>query len=495
MHSFLQLKLSDLKTDAAHGPPFDTGPGKCQMMSYVLRPGGVHKERHKHKQVVGSWRHKEYIRCATGSLAMGLMVRCRTDPKLIGMTFYGNLQRRAEWWDIPLSNRWTTSTAADAAYRSILNETSIVWSKVVHLRKSGMDRAGTVGVNQDATGSMSKHSGGKIKRYVPQLQNEICLAMAGFLPNMEYYVPRTLLLLPWSANEIVCAIFPKYEQWVEQSNSPQGDHGLAAKDFLFVMLPFLALVALQDGIYWIRDYPNNTASVMLRNSFPEYERWAAEARKEVLSKQATLEESRIELLDAATQASFNVLGRKVDLLTEKLDQAELQHQADRRQLILLQQQVNAAPLQEQQSTLSRLSVSIAPTHRNPIQVSTTINALALLRASPRLPEIATNWPKQVIDVLLQHETANLNDYVNDKKTHWPTPLRNNFSRRMYLYHQIELRSRNYQADTHKEQMELAALAMDRERGLLTASKFKDALKKVDVTTKKRKPRNANGTAN
>jgi hypothetical protein len=62
-----------------------------------------------------------------------------------------------------LSNRWTTSTAADAAYRSILNETSIVWSKVVHLRKSGMDRAGTVGVNQDATGSMSKHSGGKIK--------------------------------------------------------------------------------------------------------------------------------------------------------------------------------------------------------------------------------------------------------------------------------------------------------------------------------------------
>jgi hypothetical protein len=178
-----------------------------------------------------------------------------------------------------LTNRWTTSSAADAAYQSILNETGIVWSKVVHLRKSGMDKAGTVGVSQDGTGSMSKHSKGKINRYVPQLQNEICHAMAGFLPRMEYYVPCTLLLLPWSARDIVCAIFPRYEQWVEQYNSPQGDHGQAAKDFLFETLPFLALVALQDGIYWIQDNPNNTASVMLCNSFPKYEQWVAEARK------------------------------------------------------------------------------------------------------------------------------------------------------------------------------------------------------------------------
>jgi hypothetical protein len=33
------------------------------------------------------------------------------------------------------------TSAADAAYRKILNETDIVWSKVLHLRKSGMDKA------------------------------------------------------------------------------------------------------------------------------------------------------------------------------------------------------------------------------------------------------------------------------------------------------------------------------------------------------------------
>jgi hypothetical protein len=93
MRSFLQLKLLDLK---AHGPPSDTGPGKHQMMSYVLRPGGVHKDRRKYTQVVRNWRHKEYIRCATGSLDMGLTVRCRTDPKHIGMSFYGDPQERPD---------------------------------------------------------------------------------------------------------------------------------------------------------------------------------------------------------------------------------------------------------------------------------------------------------------------------------------------------------------------------------------------------------------
>jgi hypothetical protein len=104
-----------------------------------------------------------------------------------------------EKWDIPSSkNRWKKTSAADAAYRKILNETGIVWSKVLHLRsKSGMDKAGTVGVSQDASASMSKHTSDKINHSIPQLQNEIYHAMTGFLPNMEYYAPRILLLFPW----------------------------------------------------------------------------------------------------------------------------------------------------------------------------------------------------------------------------------------------------------------------------------------------------------
>lgn len=56
---------------------------------------------------------------------------------------------------------------------------------------------------------------------------------------------------------------------------------------------------------------------------------------------------------------------------------------------------------------------------------------------------------------------------------------------MYLYHQIELRARHFQAGDFEERMRQAAFALDRERGNLTVSQFHDALKKKDPNTKKR----------
>jgi hypothetical protein len=118
-----------------------------------------------------------------------------------------------------------------------------------------------------------------------------------------------------------------------------------------------------------------------------------------------------------------------------------------------------------------------------------MNALALLRPSPRLPEIPSARPKRVIDVFLQHNQFKLEKYKNDKQTHWGSALRNNYSRRMYLSHQIELRARHFQAGDVKERMKQAAFAMDRERGKLTVSQFYDALK-----TKTQTRRSATATA-
>jgi hypothetical protein len=414
------------------------------------------------------------------------------------MNFYKNPNpnMRPEWWDIPLSNRWNGTSAANTAYRSLLNETKISWSKVMHLRKDGMDKAGTVGLSEAATGSMSKHTNGKIARYAPQLCHEVMHVMADFLPKQAYYVPRTLLVLPWSDDEIVRKTFPRYDEWIEQYNSPQGDHSEAARDFLLGTLPFLALVALQDGIYWIRDFPNNSASVIIQNSFPEYERWAAEARKQVLEQQATLEESRVQQMEGSTQASYNMLGRKIDLLREEVREKEqkleglaeairVERQEHREQILLL--------LQQQQQSPFTYPVSMVPTHQNNIHVPMR-NGLAVLRNSPRVPEIPKARPKRIIDVLLQHNQFKLGEYKTDKQTHWGSALRNNYSRRMYLYHQIELRARHFQAGNFEERMKQAAFAMDRERGKLTVSQFYDALKKKDPNTKKRN-RNSNAPAN
>jgi hypothetical protein len=164
MSSWLKLKLSDIKTNVAHGPPNDTGPSMYHMLSYVLHPGGVHKDRHKYTKVVGNWQHMDYSHCPTGSFAAGFLVRALYDPNLISLNVDKNWdpQKWPDWWDVSLSNRWNGTNATNSAYRSLLDETKISWSKVMHLRKDGMDKAGRVGLSEAATGSMGKHTTGKI---------------------------------------------------------------------------------------------------------------------------------------------------------------------------------------------------------------------------------------------------------------------------------------------------------------------------------------------
>ena len=308
--SWAAMTLKDIRLDRAHGPQQDTGPGKKGMVSLVLRPGEPHKDCYKHTKVVGMWRHIKPFRCATGALAMTLMVRSRFDPKISRMTLYKNVDGDADWWNIPLRTKWGTKpNSAETAFKSIYQEAKISWSKNLHLRKGGMDKAGTAGVSEEAVSTMSKHSKEKIRRYMPELNSEVMKVMAGFQMNEEYYVPRTLLEMPWTEGEMVRAVIPQYEMWVQQYMSPDGDHTKAASNLLEHTLPFLAVVTLQDGIYWIKHFPDNSASTILKNTFPDYEAWAAQARKDVIQQQADLEESRISNMEDATQAAFHVIRR------------------------------------------------------------------------------------------------------------------------------------------------------------------------------------------
>eukprot|EP00957_Ditylum_brightwellii_P110238 8408216-Ditylum_brightwellii.AAC.1 len=45
-------------------------------------------------------------------------------------------------------------------------------------------------------------------------------------------------------------------------------------NFLYKLLPFLAGVAVQDGIYWLRDFPMPKVSAYLKTQIPCYEQWA-----------------------------------------------------------------------------------------------------------------------------------------------------------------------------------------------------------------------------
>jgi hypothetical protein len=434
------------------------------------------------------------------------------------MTLYKNAKGGADWWEIPLRFKWgMNTTSAEAAFKAVYQEADIQWSKCLHLRKGGMDKAGTAGVSEEAVSTMSKHSTSKIKQYVPQLHSGVMTVMAGFQTNEEYYVPRCFLDMPWTPDEMVRAIFPQYESWRQQYLSPQGDDSEAARNFIQETLPFLSMVALQDGIYWIKMYPNNSASTILKNTFPNYEAWASQARSAVIQQQAYLEQSRISTMEAATQASYHSLMRRIDSLqdeireerneqrvrTELLKQELEETRKERNELrLLLLQQANSTTVNQQQRMQSVLTTAgasvgtvpiaprVAPTHQHTIQVPTQRNAFNLLHSSEKLPEIPPDLPNTVYELLAQHQQANLSSFELAKKKHWSSSLKLRFSKRTYLYNKIKERAQRNPGNTAQERMQNAALAMDREKGTKSMNEYLKLLKSIDPTTKSRSKRKA-----
>jgi hypothetical protein len=427
------------------------------------------------------------------------------------MTFYRNADGSADWWRIPLRYKWGTSTkSAENAFQKVYQEADIDWAKNLHLRKSGMDKGGTAGLSEEAVSTMSKHSRDKIKQYVPELQCDVMRVMAGFQTKEEYYVPRSLLNLPWEQEQIVSAVFPQYKTWVQQYLSPDGDHSKAAKNFLEELLPFLAIVALQDGIYWIKEYPNNSASIILKNTFPNYEAWASQARKAVIQQQAELEESRISSMDAATQASYLLLRRDINRIENGIQQ---EREDNRQTFHLMEQELKETRMERdtyrtllQQSNHQSVSDTttgattgthagafpipiaprVSPTHRRPIQVP----ALVALRSSERLPEIPSDLPKTMCEVLAQHQQANLATFDLAVKKGWPASLKIRFSKRSYLYRKIRERAQRYSGSTEQERMQSAAMAMDAEKPVkMSMNQYFNLLKTKDPTTKSRSKRN------
>ena len=84
-----------------------------------------------------------------------------------------------------------------------------------------------------------------------------------------------------------------------------GETSAAAQDFLLRTLPFLANVVIQDGIYWIKDYPNHEVSRLLLSVMPPtFPAFAYHARQWVTQQQANLEQVQLQALNSSAQEAF-----------------------------------------------------------------------------------------------------------------------------------------------------------------------------------------------
>lgn len=371
-----KMKINDIYINRNHSVgalkqdneyPFDH-----QMINLILRPH-IHKERSSDTHVIGAYRHRDPYMCFTGSVAMNLFVLLNTEI----FNFYdcdSNIEKniRTEkdrcksksyvepnWSKTDLIRKWKSDHATRDSYTQALKACNVEWEKVTHLRKSGIEAAAAAGLDAQSIGTMSKHhterGNSKMNNaYFTELYFPVLLWASGYDKNdiHSYNNPRTRLALP--SNNIENVVFPQLPQWRLQQQSAKGDKRECTRHFLEEVLPFLAMVIVQDGIYWIKDYPNNEASRLLRSKMPPtYPNWAADARKKIHNQVKDVGIVQIDNLNATAQRAFNLMvGVEEDHHQQALKKLQQVLQQQQHQHRLLQQVVQQQALQQQQQSES-----------------------------------------------------------------------------------------------------------------------------------------------
>jgi hypothetical protein len=83
---------------------------------------------------------------------------------------------------------------------------------------------------------------------------------------------------------------------------------MAAYNFLQKLLPYLTIVVFQDGVYWVAQFPQHPASMLLRHIMqPWYDRWAHESRTDLVGIEHNCPAQQIYALNDAAQTGFTAV--------------------------------------------------------------------------------------------------------------------------------------------------------------------------------------------
>ncbi len=482
--SVRSFQFADLRLDEAHKR--EGGDGS-RILSIILRQG-----QHKHKadktRVVGCYRHREFMQCTTGILALVLFDRLHFNRNI---DFYVDKLGGSKWRNMNLISGWKDRRSHAAAYESVLRAANVSWSKVTHMRKAGMEQSSAFGnLSTDEQATMSKHKTEKVYRYVTELYAPVMKVMAGFGRTDVYSVPRAEITIPYERPELL--VFPHIHVWRAQMESPMGDKCEAARNFLDKMLPWLAEVVIQDGVYWIDRYPEHFISVLLRQAMPaNYEAWAKEQRNRIDQEVTLRADSYVASLNGAAQRSFDRLV-KIMLESRKEMMAALERQS--REIKWLAERIDKREnnKEEVQSRLEQVAVA----HEGqegacPGGHPSSRKRLDLLRPRPLVPPIPSTMPLSMTQLLIEHEEyLHLGDYgLPSSRQSWPPQVKMAFSRRKYLHDLLTKQAtqmRNAQ-DMPSRKWRVAAM-MDEEmksRDLANTSQYMSYLKSSDPKRKKR----------
>jgi hypothetical protein len=481
-------RLCDLHLDEVHGP--GTYLSDKLPMVALIQQDYTGKKKEERKRMMGMWRHVEWYKDGTGMIAASLACRLHNDTDL----HFQHTEGLPDWYKYKLVS-WESYDAHHKVYRRVYKATNISWGKVTHLRKQGIDKAKQGGATREDISQQTGHGKESIDiSYLPELPPDVMHIAAGFsLRQGEsmYLLCRVFIRTDDPEFPLVEAdpnisdaglarkLFLHYPRWLTEHES--GLKWDCGTNFLHKLLPFLARVLVQDGVYWVAMYPMHEVSRLLISVFGErYLEWADRQREAVRHVEEDAKNKQIQALDAGAQAAFSSLKNDVVQIPQYFQRMEAEVRKLREAV-----ETNTQ-LQQQHHTLA-MSHSIGIRQNRPTSGATRERMVELCPPRSLVPYFPRDLPVTMQKLLEEHLQYKLEEYRGVSKKNWGAALAMAYSRRSYLFRLIVvkagmLRSGNDMAFKLQE----AARQLDEERGTMSVYTFYEAKKASDAKRQKRK---------
>lgn len=244
--SIQKMEFCDLNVSRGFGPERSGPHSRCLML--ILRRGERHKHRADTDQQVGVWRHRHYLLCAVFGTALLMIHRLKDDDNISFKHL--NKKKKNSWWNL----RLIADKDLDGLYTRMYRHTGVTAPKLTYDRTSAVQYGGSEGLAPYQIHSLTKHITDKFHRsYQAEADKEACKVYAGFSKEEAYFVPRTLLKLPYTIEEYENFMFGnKLVRWRAESSGPDGDKTICCDKFLNHVIPYLVEVLVTDGIDFIK---------------------------------------------------------------------------------------------------------------------------------------------------------------------------------------------------------------------------------------------------
>jgi len=342
------------------GRPWDSARQVCdyRMLGFLVPPCDQIKKPKTNKcqerktECLGAYRHKRFERCMAGICGFALLGKMNE----VNISFMKNIPKGCVKWNlVPLFERKYT-TVRNTFKEAMADAGVPEWGKVTHMRKAATTFLTAQGLAPDVVKMMTKHKVEVfIQSYICELSIPVCVCLAGFLPNKvsdKYFIPRSLIGLPgnMSVDEVTNLLFPGRLKWIEEFNSVGGDKSKGAEHFLFEVLLFLSEVICQDGIFWVRYFPNNQATRKLlarlenKTGTQHYIDWAKNKRKEVEEILRGMEDHQATINFGERGPESGILYDDIIRERRELHRERIIADEQRRQLNNREQELNAREL-------------------------------------------------------------------------------------------------------------------------------------------------------